>query len=77
MGEALYELLSVLADEYLQREKIRMQTSYDAVLEEEFTRLIGQMTEQAAEFYLSLLSALDGGVPVETLLDIQQCLPQE
>ena len=77
MGEALYELLSVLADEYLQREKIRMQTSYDAVLEEEFTRLIGQMTEQAAEFYLSLLSALDGGVPVETLLDIQQRLPQE
>ena len=77
MGEALYELLSVLADEYLQREKGRMQTSYDAVLEAEFARLIGQMTEQAAEFYLSLLSALDGGVPVEALLDIQRRLPQE
>ena len=42
----------------------------------EFAELILQMTEQADDFYLSLLSALDGGVPTEQLMEIQQSLAE-
>ena len=69
-------MLSTLADEYLQKEQKRIQVLYGDVMEGEFRQLILHMTEQMDDFYLSLLSALDGGVPAEQLIEIQESLAQ-
>jgi hypothetical protein len=74
MSEEIYLVLSSAADEYLQIEQTRIQTLYGNVMEGEFGELILQMTEQADDFYLSLLSALDGGVPAKRLMEIQKSL---
>lgn len=76
MSEELQRVLSTLADEYLQKEQKRIQVLYGDVMEGEFRQLILHMTEQMDDFYLSLLSALDGGVPAEQLIEIQQSLAQ-
>lgn len=76
MSEEMYRVLSSAADEYLQNEQKRIQTLYGNVMEDEFEQLILHMTEQTDDFYLSLLSALDGGVPAEQLMAIQQSLTE-
>jgi len=76
MRDELYRVLSVAADTYLQNEQKRIEALYGTVMDEEFSELILQMTEQTDDFYLSLLSALDGGVPAEKLMEIQQSLAE-
>ena len=76
MSDEMYRVLSVSADEYLQNEQKRIQDLYGHVIEGQFEELILHMTEQTDEFYLSLLSALDGGVPAKQLLEIQQSLTE-
>jgi small GTP-binding protein len=74
MSEELYRVLNTAADEYLQNEQNRIQDLYGNVIASEFEQLILHMTEQTKDFYLSLLSALDGGVPATQLMEIQQSL---
>ena len=74
MSDEIYHVLSAAADEYLQKEQQRIEALYGHAMEGEFEKLILQMTEQTDDFYLSLLSALDGGVPTEQLVAIQQSL---
>lgn len=76
MREELYRVLSAASDAYLQSEQKRMQSFYGIVMDEEFGRLLLQMKEQTDDFYLSLLSALDGGVPVEQLIELQKSLAE-
>jgi len=76
MHEELYRVLNAAADEYLKREQRRLQAFYETGLENEFSELILQMRQETADFYLSLLSALDGGVPTEQLMDIQKSLAE-
>jgi small GTP-binding protein len=76
MSDEMYRVLSSAADEYLKNEQKRIQDLYGEVMEDEFEQLISHMTEQADDFYLSLLSALDGGVPAEQLIEIQQSLTE-
>jgi hypothetical protein len=45
-------------------------------MEDECNELILQMTQQVDDFYLSLLSALDGGVQAGQLITIQQRLQE-
>lgn len=76
MSEELYRILSTAADEYLECEQKRIQALYGDVLEGQFGELISHMTVEADDFYLSLFSALDGGVPAEQLIEIQQNLEE-
>jgi small GTP-binding protein len=76
MSDEIYRVLNTSADEYLQNEQKRIQALYGNVVEGEFGELILQMMEQADDFYLSLLSALDGGVPAKQLMEIQQSLTE-
>lgn len=77
MSDELTNVLQPLADDYLQYEAGRLNRHYSKELLNEFNRLVKQMDEQAEDFYLSLLSALDGGVSLEHLIDIQQKLMVE
>ena len=74
MSDELFQLLNVLADVYLKDEAARLNQHYESDLESNFSDLISQMHEQAEDFYLSLLSALDGGVSVDLLKEIEQKL---
>ena len=74
MSDEIYRVLNTSADRYLQNEQKRIQALYGNVMEGEFEQLISHMAEQADDFYLSLLSALDGGVPSEQLMEIRQSL---
>ncbi|MDD4600926.1 GTPase Der [bioreactor metagenome] len=76
MSDEIYRLLNTAADEYLQNEQKRIQALYGNVIEGEFRQLILHMKEQTDDFYLSLLSALDGGVPAKQLMEIQQSLTE-
>ncbi len=76
MSDELQRVLSTLADEYLQKEQKRIQALYGNIMESEFRELILHMTEQTDDFYLSLLSALDGGVSAKQLMEIQQSLTE-
>ncbi len=76
MSDELRRVFNTLADVYLQNEQKRIEALYENVMEGEFGELILQMTEQTDDFYLSLLSALDGGVPAEKLMEIQQSLAE-
>ena len=76
MRDEMYRVLNIAADTYLQNEQKRVQALYETVMDAEFGELILQMTEQTDDFYLSLLSALDGGVPAEQLIEIQQRLTE-
>ena len=69
-------VFSNAADAYLEREQRRLQNFYETGIEAEFGELILQMTQETADFYLSLLSALDGGVPTKQLLDSQKSLAE-
>lgn len=74
MRDALYQLLNTAADVCLENEQKRIQAVYGNVMEAAFGELILQMTDEADAFYLSLLSALAGGVSAEALTNIQQRL---
>lgn len=74
MSDELYRVLNTAADMYLQNEQKRIEALYGQVMEAEFAQLSLQMAEQTDDFYLSLLSALDGGVPASQLLELQQSL---
>jgi small GTP-binding protein len=76
MSDEIYHVLDIPTDEYLQNERKRVTDLYGDVIEGEFAGLLEQMTEQAEDFYLSLLSALDGGVPIEQLIEVQQSLAE-
>ncbi|SEJ86442.1 Dynamin family protein [Propionispira arboris] len=74
MREELEMVLKPLADVYLQKEQKRLKALYGNAVDNECSQLILQMTRQADDFYLSLLSALDGGVQAERLFIVQQRL---
>ncbi len=76
MSDEIYHVLDIPTDEYLQNERKRVTDLYGDVIEGEFAELLEQMTEQADDFYLSMFSALDGGVPIEQLIEIQQSLTE-
>jgi GTPase SAR1 family protein len=72
MSDELNRVLTSPADEYLKAEKERVIGLYNAVIEDVFVQLTAQIMEETDDFYLGLLSALDGGVPTEKLLEIKQ-----
>ncbi|MEH7109113.1 dynamin family protein [Bacillus sp. JJ1764] len=74
LSDELHNQLNPKADEYLLQEAERMNSMYLQELKQEFTRLLEQMNEQANDYYLSLQAAMEGGVPVEVLKNIQQQL---
>jgi hypothetical protein len=76
MSDELYSVLNAPADDYLQTEGERLIGFYMVVLSSEFSRLKLQVEDQVNDFYLSLLSALDGGVSIEHLIEIDQKLNQ-
>ncbi|MFF2450011.1 dynamin family protein [Neobacillus sp. NPDC058068] len=77
MSDELANVLQPLADDYLQQEAGRLKHHYADELLNEFNRLLMQMNEQSADFYLSLHSALDGGISLQVLTEIQQKLAGE
>ncbi|MFZ7943102.1 dynamin family protein [Neobacillus sp. 19] len=77
MSDELYKILNGLADNYLQNESRRLIAHYEAELTKEFNRVVKKLNEQADEFYLGFLSALEGGVSIELLIDIQKGLKKE
>lgn len=74
MSDELNQVLNGPADEYLAEEAKRLNSHYSDEIIKEFNRLLEQMNEQVNDFYLSHLSALDGGISIELLKDIQQKL---
>ena len=76
MSDELTNVLDMLADDYLKGESTRLNQHYAIVLTKEFNRLLQQINEQTEDFYLSLLSTLDGGTPIEILEGIQQKLAE-
>jgi hypothetical protein len=76
MSDELYQVLNTPVDEYLNLEHERVNHFYNHVLNMEFSRLIEQMDEQMNDYYVSLLSTLDGGVSIEQLISIKHELEQ-
>ncbi|MBT2656338.1 dynamin family protein [Bacillus sp. ISL-18] len=76
MSDELFQILNPLADHYLNEQAVRLNDHYVVELSDNFTLLLQQMEGQAEDFYLSLLSALDGGVSVERLREIEQKLSE-
>ncbi|WP_110955935.1 dynamin family protein [Anaerosinus massiliensis] len=74
MRDELYNVLSVAADTYLQHEQERIQRLYEKNMENAFNNIILHMTAQTDDFYLSLFSALDGGISAEQLIEVRQNL---
>jgi hypothetical protein len=76
MSEELYTVLTVPAEEYLKFEQERLNNYYEDILNGEFARLLRQMAEQVDDYYVSLLSTLDGGVSIQQLIGIQKKLEE-
>ncbi|WP_160721243.1 dynamin family protein [Bacillus sp. USDA818B3_A] len=76
MSDELYQVLVILADDYLKTEAARLNHHFDRELKDNYSRLLKQMEVQAEDFYLSLLSALDGGVSIELLMEIERKLSE-
>lgn len=76
MSDELFQILNPLADDYLKEQAVQLNDHYVEELSDNFTLLLQQMEEQAEDFYLSLLSTLDGGVSVERLREIEQKLSE-
>jgi small GTP-binding protein len=74
MSDELYQVLNIPVDEYLTHEAQRLKTHYSDEIAKEFNRLLEEMNEQVDNFYLSHLSALDGGISIEYLRNIQKNL---
>ncbi|WP_144547362.1 dynamin family protein [Bacillus sp. X1(2014)] len=71
MSDELNQVLDMPAEEYLAEEAKRLNSHYSDEISKEFNRLLEQMIEQVNDFYFSHLSALDGGISIEFLKDIQ------
>jgi GTPase Era involved in 16S rRNA processing len=76
MSDELTNVLNELTDIYLSEELSRLNHYYATGLTKEFNRLLKQVYEQTDDFYLSLLSTLDGGISIEVLEGIQQKLAE-
>jgi small GTP-binding protein len=74
ISEELYLVLNSQATHYLKHEASRLNGHYSEIVTKEFTRLLTQMNRQVDDFYVSHLFALDGGVSIEMLTDIQEKL---
>ncbi|WP_042355320.1 dynamin family protein [Bacillus rubiinfantis] len=74
MAEELQRVLEPLADHFLHQQNKVIQEHYLEQIKKELSRFIAETEEQVNEYYVSLLTALDGGVPLERLLEIQQKL---
>jgi replication fork clamp-binding protein CrfC len=74
MSDELYQVLNIPVDEYLTHEAQRLKTHYSDEIAKEFNRLLEEMNEQVDNFYLSHLLALDGGISIEYLRNIQKNL---
>jgi small GTP-binding protein len=70
MSDELSTVLNVPAENYLKTEGERLSSYYGVVLASQFERLLNHIEEQAKDYYLSLESALSGGVSVESLNEI-------
>lgn len=76
MSDELYNVLNVPADEYLKSEGENLTVYYSGILTDQFAKLLKQIEEQSEDFYLSLLTALDGGVSVDVLEEVYQKLDE-
>ncbi|MGX6442504.1 dynamin family protein [Neobacillus sp. K501] len=74
MIEELNTILNAPADDYLKIEGERLSAYYTGVLAAQFERLLSHIEDQAEDFYLSLQSALAGGVSIESLNEIYEKL---
>lgn len=76
MMEELNQIVSGLADDYLKHEGERLCFHYGKHLMKETEDLVSKLNEQADDYYLSILSTLDGGVSINELMELQQKLPK-
>lgn len=76
MSEAIHEGLNEPADQFLKFQFERLKEYYQAILERESARLLAELRQQASDYHLSLLSTLDGGVPIERLISTKQSLAE-
>lgn len=76
MAEELEKMISSLADEYLSGEKERIAAVFDQGVEKVFAVQVENIKVELDEFYAGHLSALEGGVATEVLLDIRQKISQ-
>ena len=74
MSEELAKIMSGLADDYLKIEQGRVDKLYQEILNDNFDKLLEETIEQSNEFYYGLLTALDGGVEPEELMEIKKQL---
>jgi small GTP-binding protein len=71
MSEELEQVLLEPAEIYLAEQSGRLYEHYKTILAEEFNRLLTLAGDETENFYFSLLSTLDGGVPIERLIEIE------
>ena len=71
MCEELQRVLDEETDAYLAEQKKRIQALYADMMEASCAEFSLQMQQEKEDFYLSLLSALDGGLSAEGLLELQ------
>jgi hypothetical protein len=76
MSDELNHVLNAPADDYLKSEGENLAVFYSQILIGQFEKLITQIEEQADDYYLSLLTALDGGVSIEKLQEVYQKLEE-
>ncbi|MEH7113426.1 dynamin family protein [Neobacillus niacini] len=76
MSDELYSVLNLPADDYLKAEGEKLIHSYTQILSDQLEKLITQIAEQTEDFYLSILSTLDGGVSIEKLEEVYQKLEE-
>jgi hypothetical protein len=76
MSDELYNILNVPADDYLKSEGQKLAEYYFGIVSNQFEQLITEIEQQADDFYLSLLTALDGAVSIEKLQEVYQKLEE-
>ncbi|KGM45888.1 dynamin family protein [Neobacillus niacini] len=76
MSDELYQVLNVPADHYLKFEGEKLTAYYAGIVFDQFEKLITQIEQQADDYYVSLLTALDGGVSIEKLQEVYQKLEE-
>lgn len=76
MSDELYNVLNGPADDYLNIEGENLGVYYSQILTNQFEKLVTQIEEQTEDFYVSVLSALDGGVSIDKLEDVYQKLEE-
>lgn len=74
MSEELQRVLSDEADGYLAEQKKRIQALYEHMMGKSCEEFSLRMQQEQEDFYLSLLSALDGGLSAEALTKLQEKL---